>query len=164
MSLESVKREFEANGWDLEVIEFHESSATVDLAARVLGVEPGRIAKSMVFRLKDRDIMILFKGDARIDNRKFRECFGEKASLLKPELVLEVTGHPVGGVCPFGLKQPLTVYLDQSLQDFDYVYPAGGTPHSAVKISVARLAELTGEHWVDVSKEPEQPQEHAVNI
>lgn len=163
MSIESVKREFEANGWDLEVIELDDSSATVELAAKVLGVEPGRIAKSMVFRLKDRDIMILFKGDARIDNRKFRDVFGEKASLLKPELVMEVTGHPVGGVCPFGLKQPMTVYLDRSLRAFDYVYPAGGSPNSAVKISVDRLAELTGEHWVDVSKESEESQQ-AVNI
>jgi len=163
VSLESVRREFEANGWDLEVIEFDESSATVDLAAKVLGVEPGRIAKSMVFRLKERDIIILFKGDARIDNRKFRDCFGEKASLLKPELVMEVTGHPVGGVCPFGLKQPLTVYLDRSLRVYDYVYPAGGSPNSAVKISVDRLAELTRGLWVDVSKESERPQQ-AVNM
>ncbi len=152
MSLNSVKRQFQENNWDLKVIEFDESSATVELAAGILGVEPGRIAKTMAFHLKDRDILILFKGDARIDNQKFRACFGEKASLLKPEQVQEVTGHPVGGVCPFGLKQPLQIYLDLSLRDFDYVYPAGGSSNSAVRIDVSQLAEITGGNWVDISK------------
>jgi prolyl-tRNA editing enzyme YbaK/EbsC (Cys-tRNA(Pro) deacylase) len=155
MSLDSVKRQFQEENFGLEVIEFEESSATVELAAQLLGVAPGRIAKTMAFHLKDRDILVLFKGDVRIDNQKFRACFGEKASLLKPEQVLEATGHPVGGVCPFGLKQPLQVYLDLSLQEFDYVYPAGGSHNSAVKISVSRLAEITGGNWVDVSKESE---------
>ena len=153
MSLDSVKRQFQENNWGLEVIELEASSATVELAAQALGVNAGRIAKTMAVHLKDRNILILIKGDARIDNQKYRACFGEKANLLKPEQVLEITGHPVGGVCPFGLKQPIQVYLDLSLREFDYVYPAGGSPNSAVKIDVSRLAEITGENWVDLSKE-----------
>jgi len=156
MSLDSVRKQFQANNWELELIELEESSATVELAAQALGVAPGRIAKTMAFHLKERDILILLKGDARIDNQKFRACFGEKASMLKPDQVAEVTGHPLGGVCPFGLKRPLPIYLDQSLRKFDYVFPAGGTANSAVKITVVRLAELTGGNWVDVAKETAQ--------
>jgi Cys-tRNA(Pro) deacylase len=155
MSVESVKRYFSEAGFGLEVIEFEESSATVDLAARVLGVEPGRIAKTMAFRLKDRDILVLVKGDARIDNRKYKEQFGEKAKMMSFEEVVTITGHPVGGVCPFGLKHPLDIYLDRTLKEFDYVYPAGGSPSSAVKITVARLAEVTQGAWVDVCKSVE---------
>lgn len=150
MSLESVKRQFEELKLGLNVIELAESSATVQLAAQVLGVEPARIAKTMAFRLKERDILIVAKGDARVDNRKYKAFFNEKAKMLKPEEVLQVTGHPVGGVCPFGLKQRLAVYLDNSLKEFDYVFPAGGSPNSAVKITVSELATVTGGAWVDV--------------
>jgi prolyl-tRNA editing enzyme YbaK/EbsC (Cys-tRNA(Pro) deacylase) len=154
MSLESVKRQFAAEKLGLEVIELKTSSATVELAAAALGVEPGRIAKTMAFRMKERDILIIAKGDVRVDNRKFKECFGEKPKFLDAGEVQEITGHPVGGVCPFGLKQPLTVYLDNSLRQFDYVFPAGGSPNSAVRIAVARLEEVTGGTWVDVCKDP----------
>lgn len=155
MSVESVKQFFKESGLKLEVIEFAESSATVDLAANLLGVKPGRIAKTMAFRLKDRDILIVAKGDARIDNQKFKKTFNEKARMMAPEDVAEVTGHPVGGVCPFGLKNPLDIYLDQTLKEFDYVYPAGGSANSAVKIGVSTLAEITGGIWVDVCKQPQ---------
>jgi Cys-tRNA(Pro) deacylase len=158
MSVESVKRHFFESGLELEVIEFAESSATVDLAAKVLGVEPGRIAKTLAFRLKERDILILVKGDARVDNRKYKERFGEKPKMMSSSEVPEITGHPVGGVCPFGLKNRLDIYLDRTLQEFDDVYPAGGSSNSAVKLTVARLAEVTQGEWVDVCKtvEPER--------
>jgi Uncharacterized conserved protein len=150
MSLESVKRQFLERGWDLRVLELESSSATVELAAKALDVEPGRIAKTMAFRLKNRDILILAKGDARIDNHKYKEYFHEKAKMIGANEVMEVTGHPVGGVCPFGLKQPLPVYLDKSLQIYDFVFPAGGSPHSAVKIAIDYLQEVTRGEWVDV--------------
>ena len=155
MSLESVKRHFHEENLDLNVIELESSSATVELAAKALHVEPGRIAKTMVFRLKDHDILILAKGDARIDNHKYKDFFKEKAKMIGADEVLEVTGHPVGGVCPFGLKIPLPVYLDQSLKQFDYVFPAGGSPNSAVKIALDSLQKITHGQWVDVCKEPD---------
>ncbi|TCL64711.1 aminoacyl-tRNA editing protein [Hydrogenispora ethanolica] len=103
----------------------------------------------MAFRLKERDVLIVAKGDARVDNRKYKEYFKEKAKMLKSDEVLEVTGHPVGGVCPFGLKQRLAIYLDQSLREFDYVFPAGGSPNSAVRISPSQLEPVTGENgWM----------------
>lgn len=150
MGLADVKKQFTEQGLDLAVLEFDQSSATVELAAQTLGVEPARIAKTMALRIKDGVILVLAKGDARIDNRKFKDCFKAKARMLGPEEVLEETGHPVGGVCPFGLKRPLPVYLDTSLRDFDYVYPAAGSPNSAVKVNVEQLAEITGGRWVDV--------------
>lgn len=150
MSLESVQEQFRDKKLGLKVILLDQSSATVALAAQALGVEPARIAKTMAFRLKDKDILILATGDARVDNRKYKEALGEKARMLKAEEVMEVTGHPVGGVCPFGLKSPLPIYLDRSLQSFDYVFPAGGSPKSAVKIDVARLQEITRGEWIDV--------------
>ena len=150
MSLESVQEQFQKRNPDLKVIILDQSSATVALAAQALGVEPARIAKTMAFRLKDRDILILATGDARVDNHKYKEALGEKCRMLKVEEVMAITGHPVGGVCPFGLKNPLPVYLDRSLLTFDYVYPAGGSPNSAVKIDVARLQEVTQGEWIDV--------------
>ena len=117
---------------------------------KALNVEPGRIAKTMALRLKERDILILAKGDARIDNHKYKECFKEKAKMIGAADVLEVTGHPVGGGCHFDLKEPLAVYLDKSLQSFDYVYPAGGSPNSAVKIDLGPLQQITHGEWVDV--------------
>jgi prolyl-tRNA editing enzyme YbaK/EbsC (Cys-tRNA(Pro) deacylase) len=150
MSLESVKKQFKEQGLALKVVELGTSSATVELAAKALNVEPGRIAKTMALQLKEQAILILAKGDARIDNHKYKECFNEKVKMLKPDEVLAVTGHPVGGVCPFGLKKTLPVYLDKSLREFDYVFPAGGSPNSAVKIDIDHLKEITHGEWVDV--------------
>lgn len=153
MSLESVKKYFEDNKLtDLHIIETDESTATVELAAKAHGVAPALIAKTMAFGLKDRQILIVTKGDARIDNRKFKDCFHEKASMLNSEDVLNITGHPVGGVCPFGLKNPIDIYLDISLKEFEYVYPAAGSTNSAVKIAPDRLQEVTGGTWIDVCK------------
>lgn len=153
MSLESVRKFFNENGYsDLQIIETEMSTATVELAAKAHGVAPALIAKTMSFGLKDRAILIVTKGDARIDNRKFKDSFHEKAKMLSYDEVLEITGHPVGGVCPFGLKSPMDIYLDISMKEFEYVYPAAGTANSAVKITPDRLQEVTRGTWVDVCK------------
>lgn len=150
MSLQSVQEFFAGRGLDIAIIELEVSTATVALAAEAHGVEPGRIAKTLVFRLGDgRVVLLVASGDRRIDNRKFKDAFG-KGKMLPPEEVAELTGHPVGGVCPFGLAQPLPIYLDLSLQDFDEVLPAAGAIHSAVRITPALLADLTAGQWVDV--------------
>jgi prolyl-tRNA editing enzyme YbaK/EbsC (Cys-tRNA(Pro) deacylase) len=153
MSVEKVRRFFIEKGHpELQIIEHEVSTATVELAAIANGVAPELIAKTMAFGLKDREILIVTKGDAKIDNRKYKDCFHEKARMLSYEEVLEITGHPVGGVCPFALKNPLDIYLDVSMKAFEYIYPAGGSTNSAVKISPDTLQEITGGTWIDVCK------------
>lgn len=152
MSVESVKKQFEDENLSLKVVVLDKSTATVELAAEAIGVEPERIAKTMAFKLKDRDILIVSKGDAKIDNRKFKDCFSTKAKMLNPDEVLEVTGHAVGGVCPFGLKNPIDTYLDETLKKFDFVYPAAGSPNAAVKVSIEQLEEITKGTWADLCK------------
>ncbi|MFZ2266977.1 MAG: YbaK/EbsC family protein [Azonexus sp.] len=150
MSLQSVRDFFAAHQLDIPIIELEVSTATVALAAEAHGVEPGRIAKTLAFRINGgQAILLVARGDARIDNRKFKDCFG-KGKMLPAEEVVELTGHPVGGICPFGLANDLPIHLDQSLQAFDEVLPAAGAIHSAVRLSPAFLAEITGGHWVDV--------------
>ena len=150
MSLQSVRDFFLARDLDIPIIELDVSTATVALAAEAHGVEPGRIAKTLAFRLNDgRVIILVARGDARIDNRKFKNAFG-KGKMLPIEEVVELTGHPVGGVCPCGLAQPLPIYPDSSLQAFDEVLPAAGTIHSALRISPAQMAVVTAGEWVDV--------------
>lgn len=150
MSLESVRAEFAARGLDIPIIELEVSTATVALAADAHGVEPGRIAKTLAFRLGDgRAILLVARGDARIDNRLFKAQFG-RSRMLGADDVVTLTGHPVGGVCPFGLAQPLPIYLDRSLCDFDEILPAAGAIHSAVRLSPQQLAEITGGEWVEV--------------
>lgn len=135
---------------DLPIIELEVNTPTVATAALAHEVEPGRIAKTLSFRLGDgRVIILVASGDARVDNRKFKATFG-KGKMLSPAEVAEWTGHPVGGVCPFGLAQPLPIYLDRSLQKFDEVLPAAGAVNSAVRISPAQLATVTKGQWVDV--------------
>jgi prolyl-tRNA editing enzyme YbaK/EbsC (Cys-tRNA(Pro) deacylase) len=150
MSLASVREFFRSRQVDLPVIELDVSTATVALAADAHGVEPGRIAKTLAFRLADGGVILLVAaGDARIDNRRFKQAFG-KGRMLPPEEVEALTGHPVGGVCPFGLAQPLPVYVDESLRQWDEVLPAAGAVHSAVRITPDQLAELTEARWVEV--------------
>ena len=150
MSLESVRAEFAARGLDIPIIELEVSTATVALAADAHDVEPGRIAKTLAFRLGDgRAILLVARGDARIDNRLFKAQFG-RGRMLGADDVVALTGHPVGGVCPFGLAQPLAIYLDRSLRDFDEILPAAGAIHSAVRLSPQQLAEITGGEWVNV--------------
>ncbi|MCC6072357.1 YbaK/EbsC family protein [Massilia sp. GCM10020059] len=150
MSLQSVREFFRDQNLDIPIIELGVSTATVALAAEAHGVEPGRIAKTLSFRLgDDRVILVVARGDARIENKKFKQAFG-KGKMLPPDEVAELTGHPVGGVCPFGLAQALPVYLDKRLQDFDEVLPAAGSTHTAVRISPMQLASVTNGQWVDV--------------
>ena len=149
MAVEDVRKFFEENGYDYEIIEKEVSTATVELAAQAIGVEPELIAKTMAFRLNEKDVLVVSKGDAKIDNRKFKDAFKTKAKMMK---VLEATGHPVGGVCPFALKTPMEIYLDVSLKQFEYVYPAAGSTNSAVKMTPDELKEVTKADWVDVCK------------
>lgn len=150
MSLESVKTFFAEKAPDITVIESEKSSATVALAAEAHGVEPAKIAKTLSLRVGERVVLIVTCGTARMDNRKMKALFGVKPKMLGLDEVADITGHEVGGVCPFGLKTPLAVYCDVSLQAFDVVVPAAGSTHSAVRITPARMAELTGAQWVDV--------------
>ncbi|MDH4583441.1 YbaK/EbsC family protein [Pseudomonas sp. BN415] len=154
MSLESVRAFFAAKAPEIDIIELQTSTATVALAAEAHGVEPGRIAKTLVFQVGEDTVLVVARGDARIDNRKFKETFGAKAKMLDAETVEARTSHPVGGVCPFGLATPLAVYCDRSLQAFDEVVPAAGALHSAVRIAPAYMAELVEAQWVDVCQEP----------
>jgi prolyl-tRNA editing enzyme YbaK/EbsC (Cys-tRNA(Pro) deacylase) len=150
MSLQSVREFFLARDLDIPIIELEVSTATVALAAEAHGVEPGRIAKTLAFRLGDgRVILLVASGQARVDNKKFKEAFG-KGKMLAPDEVGLLTGHPVGGVCPFGLAQALPIYLDRSLREFDEVLPAAGAIHTAVRISPAQMAAVTNAQWVDV--------------
>ena len=152
MSLESVRAEFAARGLDIAIIELEVSTATVALAADAHGVEPGRIAKTLAFRLGDgRTILLVARGDARIDNRLFKAQFG-RGRMLGADDVLALTGHPVGGVCPFGLAMPLPVYCDVSLKAWDVVIPAAGAIHSAVRIGPERMVDLTDAVWVDACR------------
>lgn len=153
MSLQSVKDYFRENNLPLEVSETEKETGTVVEAAVAFGIEEDEIAKTMSFVLKSGEcILILMKGTARVDNKKFKENFKEKAVMVPFDRVEELTGHIPGGVCPFGLKKDLRIFLDKTLKEFDIVYPAGGTPHSAVKITVDMLADVTKGQWIDVTK------------
>jgi len=150
MSVEAVKKYFEARDPSITVIESKESSATVDTAASALGVDPDFIAKTLAFHLDGRVIIIVASGRSRIDNKKYKDTFQTKAKMLSFEEVEPLTGHPVGGLCPFALKSDLKVYLDRSIQGKDFVYPAAGSPFHALKISPQRLRDLTNAEWIDV--------------
>ena len=150
MSLQSVREFFIAHQMNLPIIELDVLTPTVALAAQAHGVEPGRIAKTLAFRLSDgRVILIVACGDARINHGKFKGVFG-RGKMLNAEDVVRLTGHPVGGVCPFGLAHPLPVYLDHSLRNIDQVLPAAGSVNSAVRISPQQLAQVTMGQWVEV--------------
>jgi prolyl-tRNA editing enzyme YbaK/EbsC (Cys-tRNA(Pro) deacylase) len=154
MSLASVRAFFAENAPDIAIIEAPTSSATVALAAEAFGVEPGRIAKTLSLRIADRVVLLVASGTSRMDNKKVKAAFGGKPKMLDAVEVVEITGHEVGGVCPFGLKSPLQVYCDLSLRAYDEVLPAAGSTHSAVRIAPSRMAELVGAEWVDVCQEP----------
>lgn len=150
MSIASVKAFFAAKAPDLEVIELEVSTATVELAAAGHGVRPEQIAKTLAIRVGDEIVLLATRGTARLDNKKFRTRFGTKPRMLALDEVERETGHPVGGVCPFGLTADLKVYCDRSLQAYDEVVPAAGGVNAAVRIAPARMAELTRAEWVDV--------------
>ncbi len=152
MRVEAVKALLEAHGVGDAYLEFSTSSATVELAAQAVGCEPGRIAKTLSFLTSRGPVVIVVMGTARIDNRKFKDQFHEKARFPRGDEVEEYIGHPIGGVCPFALNEGVRVYLDVSLRQFDPVYPAAGAPNNAVRISLTDLERVTGGEWVDVCK------------
>ena len=141
---------------DDRIITFDSSSATVALAAQALGCEEARIAKSLSFRLGENAILVITAGDVKIDNAKYRHEFGEKAHMVTATEVEEKIGHPVGGVCPFALNDGVEVYLDESLKNFETVFPACGATNNAIEISIEELEKVTNRAaWVDVTKEKE---------
>jgi prolyl-tRNA editing enzyme YbaK/EbsC (Cys-tRNA(Pro) deacylase) len=154
MSVETVRAFFAEKAPEIAVIESPRSSATVVLAAEAHGVEPGRIAKTLALRIGGRVVLVVASGTARLDNKKLKAQFGGRPKMLGLDEVADITGHEVGGVCPFGLKAPLPVYCDVSLRAFDVVVPAAGSTHSAVRIAPTRMAELVGAEWVDVCQAP----------
>src|SRR5437868_10258107 len=155
MSLESVRIWLAEHAPDLRLIQVEASTATVDTAALALGVEPGRIAKTLAVRAGEHLFLLVARGDARLDNRKCKDVLGARPRMLGAEETFAVTGHPVGGVCPFGLKTQLPVYLDVSLQAFDVVYPAGGSLNTSVEVPTERLFALVADRWVDLCRLPE---------
>jgi prolyl-tRNA editing enzyme YbaK/EbsC (Cys-tRNA(Pro) deacylase) len=156
MSLESVRSWLAAHAPDLRLIEVEETTATVETAAKALGVEPGRIAKTLAVRAGDHLFLLCTRGNARLDNRKCKDEFDARPRMLGSQETFELTGHPVGGVCPFGLTNPLPVYLDVSLKAFDVVYPAGGSLNTSVEVATERLFGLVAERWVDLCRLPDE--------
>ena len=157
MSIEKGRAYFRSLGMEDRVMEFDVSSATVELAAQALGVEGARIAKTLSFKNGEGCMLILAAGDARIDNKKFKEKFHFKAKMLTADEVLEMVGHPVGGVCPFGINDGIDVYLDESLQRFTTVFPAVGSGSSAIELNLDELFRYSKAlEWIDVCKLPEE--------
>ena len=155
MAIERVREYFKRWGLENRIMEFDVSSATVELAAVAVGVEPARIAKTLSFKTPEGVVLIVAAGDAKVDNHKYKEKFHTKAKMLTPEEAVELVGHAVGGVCPFCVKEGVKVYLDPSLRRFDIVYPACGSPNSAVKLTPEELELLSGGEWCDLCKLPE---------
>jgi prolyl-tRNA editing enzyme YbaK/EbsC (Cys-tRNA(Pro) deacylase) len=157
MSLESVRAWLAANAPDLRLIEGHESTATVADAAATLGVPAARIAKTLAARAGGETFLLVARGDARLANGKCKAAFGARPRMLGAEETQALTGHPVGGVCPFGLATPLPVYLDVSLKDFDLVYPAAGSRTASIEVTPQRLFDLVASRWVDLCTLPDSP-------
>ena len=153
MSIEKVRAYFAAQGIENRIQEFPVSSATVELAAQALGVEGKRIAKTLSFLVGDQCVLIVAAGDAKVDNPKYKAQFHQKAKMLTPQQVLELVGHPVGGVCPFAIREGVAVYLDESLKRFETVFPACGSGNSAIQLTIPQLEETSrAAGWVDVCK------------
>ena len=153
MSIERVKAYFKQYDMEERIREFDVSSATVELAAAALACEPQRIAKTLSFLQGDKAALVCTAGDAKVDNHKYKERFGMKAKMLSCEEVEQMTGHAVGGVCPFAVKEGASVYLDVSLKRFETVYPACGSANSAIELTIPELEKYSGyEEWVDVCK------------
>jgi prolyl-tRNA editing enzyme YbaK/EbsC (Cys-tRNA(Pro) deacylase) len=155
VSLDSVRAWLAAHAPDLPIIDNGMSTATVAEAAEALGVAPARIAKTLAVRVKDETFLLVTRGDARLDNQKTKAAFGGRPRMLGPDETLAVTGHPVGGVCPFGLATPLPVYCDVSLKAFDTVFPAAGSLTSSVEVTPERLAGLVAKGWTDLCRLPD---------
>ncbi len=153
MSIERAKAHLEQYGAAERIQQFQVSSATVELAAQALNCEGCRIAKTLSLLVEEKPILIVAAGDAKVDNPKYKARFGTKAKMLSPEEVEPLIGHAVGGVCPFGVNEGVTVYLDESLKRFQTVFPACGSSNSAIELTIAELEEYSGYvDWVDVCK------------
>ena len=153
MSIERVRDFFRSLHMEDQIMEFDVSSATVELAAQAIHCEPARIAKSISFSLNGKSILIVTSGDAKIDNRKYKERFGIKPKMLSPEETLEQIGHSVGGICPFGINEGVSVCLDISLKRFTSVFPACGSSNSAIELTLPQLEKyIDHSGWVDVCK------------
>jgi len=155
LSLATVRADLAARAPDLDVMVTDASTATVQLAAEVHGCEPGQIAKTLAIRVNGDELLLVTRGDARLDNRKAKAAFGGRPRMLGAEDVLRLTSHEVGGVCPFGLPAPLAIYCDVSLRVYDEVIPAGGSTHASVRLPLERLVDLTGGKWADACAVPE---------
>lgn len=154
--IEHVREVLRPFGADSRILEFDVSSATVELAAKALSCEPGRIAKTLSFMAGDEPVLIVAAGDQRIDNRKFKQRFHVKAKMMTAEELERLTGLHFGGVCPFGLPDTVSLYLDESLRAWDTVYPACGTDNSAIRVTLEELERFSGARgWVDVTKRPD---------
>ena len=154
MAIEEVREIFKEHEMDNMIQEFQVSSATVELAAMALSCEPERIAKTLSFKVENKAVLIVTAGDAKIDNRKFKDFFHTKAKMLSQEEVIELVGHAVGGVCPFAIKMDVLVYLDASLKRFETVFPACGSSNSAIELSIHQLERFSGyQEWIDVAKD-----------
>lgn len=152
MSVEKVRAFFREQNAEDKIKEFDVSSATVELAAKALGTQEARIAKSMSFLVDGKPVIIVTAGDMKIDNAKFKARFHTKAKMLTPDELVTLVGHAAGGVCPFALKDGCSVFLDVSLKRFDTVYPAAGSANSAVELTVPELERFSGGEWLDVCK------------
>lgn len=153
MAIEAVKTYFRQYGMEDKIREFDVSSATVELAAAALQCEPQRIAKTLSFLVADHPVLVVAAGDAKVDNHKFKEQFATKAKMLSPDQVEAMVGHAVGGVCPFAVKEDVTVYLDVSMQRFETVFPACGSANSAIELTIPELEKYSGyQGWIDVCK------------
>ena len=151
MSIEKVREFFKKFNIENKILEFEVSSATVDLAAKALNVEPARIAKTLSFKQGENCVLIVCAGDVRVDNKKYKAYFHTKSKMLSPDEVLEFTGHAIGGVCPFGISDNVNVYLDESLKRFTTVFPACGSSNSAIELTPEELFKYSSSlEWVDV--------------
>ena len=157
MSIDRARAHLAKFGLDGKIREFEVSSATVALAAEAVGTEPRRIAKTLSFVQGDRPVLIVAAGDAKVENRKYKDKFATKAKMIAFDDVEPLIGHGVGGVCPFGINEGVTVYLDESLRRFETVFPAAGTAASAVELTIAELELASGfSEWIDVTSVPEE--------
>lgn len=153
MAIEKVKQYFKQWNMEGKILEFDVSSATVELAAQAVGCEPALIAKTLSFMLQKGPILIVAAGDTKIDNFKYKAQFGAKAKMLTPDEVNDFIGHAVGGVCPFGINDGVTVYLDESLKRFEKVYPTCGSSNSAIELTIEELEKYSNySMWIDVCK------------
>ncbi|MEO5805917.1 YbaK/EbsC family protein [Devosia sp.] len=159
MTMQSVIDDLALRAPDLKVVQTEGSTATVQLAAAVHGVEPGQIAKTLAIRVDGENFLLVTRGDARLDNKKAKAAFGGRPRMLGAEEVEALTSHKVGGVCPFGLPGALKIYCDVSLKIYDEVIPAGGSTHSSVRLTVDRLYDLVGDKWVDACERPRAAEE-----